>query len=166
MPGDGLHWANGDSLWGPHLTTAILNGSLPLSRLNDMVARIVATYYQVQIDNTTHFPRPSSPNFSSWTDAREGLLYPGSGEGPSGVVNEFVDVRGGEKEGDSAHKEVARNVAAEAITLVKNEDSILPLKRDGGVARGETFRVGVIGEDAGAGRGPNACKDRGCNQGT
>jgi beta-glucosidase len=128
-----------------------------------MVARIVASYYQVQVDNTTHFPRPSSPSFSSWTDEREGLLYPGSGEGPTGVVNEYVNVQ---SEGDDAHSKIARQVAAEAITLVKNEENVLPLKRDGGVASGETFRVGIFGEDAGPGKGPNACKDRGCNQGT
>ena len=160
MPGDGLLWANGKSLWGQQLTTAVLNGSLPLSRLNDMVARIVASYYQVGLDNNT---RPSEPNFSSWTHEREGLLYPGSGEGPRGIVNQYVNVQG---EGEDAHSKVVREVAAEAITLVKNEGKILPLRRGGGVKEGEMFRVGIFGEDAGPGKGPNVCPDRGCNQGT
>jgi hypothetical protein len=44
MPGDGLDWANGISLLGPNLTLAVLNGSVPIERLDDMVLRIVATY--------------------------------------------------------------------------------------------------------------------------
>ncbi|CRK15822.1 hypothetical protein BN1723_017441, partial [Verticillium longisporum] len=28
------------------------------------------------------------------------------------------------------------------------------------------LKVGIFGEDAGPGKGPNYCKDRGCNQGT
>ena len=37
MPGDGLMRAAGNSLWGLELTRAVLNGSLPIERLNDMV---------------------------------------------------------------------------------------------------------------------------------
>ena len=44
MPGDGLSWQDGQSFWGPELTRSVLNGTLPLSRLNDMVTRIVAAY--------------------------------------------------------------------------------------------------------------------------
>jgi len=43
MPGDGLLWADGNSLLGPQLTRAVLNGSVPIDRLDDMVLRIVAT---------------------------------------------------------------------------------------------------------------------------
>ncbi len=31
MPGDGLRWQDGHSLWGPQLTRAVLNGSVPVS---------------------------------------------------------------------------------------------------------------------------------------
>lgn len=34
---DGVIWAAGISLLGPHLTEAVLNTTVPLSRLNDMV---------------------------------------------------------------------------------------------------------------------------------
>lgn len=44
MPGDGLLWADGISLLGPNLTTAVVNGSVPIDRLDDMVLRIVARY--------------------------------------------------------------------------------------------------------------------------
>lgn len=49
MPGDGLRWAQGVPLWGPELTKAVLNGSLPIDRLDDMVTRIVATVSQFSI---------------------------------------------------------------------------------------------------------------------
>lgn len=172
MPGDGLRWANGDSLWGPSLTTSILNGSLPLSRLNDMVTRIVAAWYQLGQDNTQDFPRPppfgkGGPNFSSWTDERTGLVHFGSGEGETDVVNQFVDVQG---EGAGAHGILTRRIAAEASILLKNEGRVLPLNRSGWAdlksSGGKMFNVAVFGDDAGPGDGPNACKDRGCNQGT
>jgi hypothetical protein len=37
MPGDGAIPLLGDSFWNFELSTAILNGSVPLERLNDMV---------------------------------------------------------------------------------------------------------------------------------
>ena len=155
MPGDGVKWADGISLLGPELTKAVLNTTVPLERLNDMATRIVAAYFQVNQDK--HFGIDKNPpNFSSWTREKIGLIYYGSGEGVKGVVNKFVQVQ-------EDHGDVARKIAAEATVLVKNEGSILPLKR-GGVWKGK--KVGVYGEDAGPGKGPNFCKDRGCNQGT
>ncbi|OCB86078.1 hypothetical protein A7U60_g6976 [Sanghuangporus baumii] len=164
MPGDGLRWANGDSLWGSHLTRSILNGSLPISRLNDMVTRIVAAYYQLNQDDPDRFPQ-EGPNFSSWIDEQVGFLHHGSGEGERGVVNKYVDVQG---EGEDAHGKLVRRIGAEAVTLLKNEDGILPLSKDGSGLTSESrkARVAIIGEDAGEGKGPNYCKDRGCNQGT
>ncbi|KAK3311704.1 glycosyl hydrolase family 3 C-terminal domain-containing protein [Chaetomium strumarium] len=175
MPGDGLTWANGDSLWGPQLTRAVLNGSVPVDRLNDMVTRIVAAWFQLGQDDESKFPR-QPPNFSSWTDDRMGVLAPGS---PSAqdqvVVNQFVDVQ-------ANHSIIAREVAAEGTVLLKNE-GLLPISRQGpsdsklklrrstaekatGKRHDGKFKVGIFGEDAGPGKGPNYCKDRGCNQGT
>lgn len=37
MPGDGTIPLFGDSFWGPKLSEAVLNASLPVDRLNDMV---------------------------------------------------------------------------------------------------------------------------------
>ncbi|KAM0417408.1 hypothetical protein ACHAPT_012557 [Fusarium lateritium] len=160
MPGDGLKWQDGDSLWGPRLTQAVLNGSLPVDRLNDMALRIVASFYQLGQDKLEN----KGPNFSSWTYDKMGVLAPGS---PSPqekqVVNQFVNVQ-------DNHAELARQIAIEGTVLLKNE-KVLPLSRDGTLnnteaEKGHKIKVGIFGEDAGPGKGPNSCPDRGCNDGT
>jgi len=161
MPGDGLGWADGNSLWGPHLTKAVLNGSVPVDRLNDMVTRIVAAWYQLGQDDEAKWPR-ELPNFSSWTNDKMGVLYPGSKSPQEQVeVNKFLNVM-------SNHSTIAMEVAAEGTVLLKNEN-VLPISREGYIdaKRHEgKLKVGIFGEDAGPGNGPNFCKDRACNQGT
>ncbi|OQE16274.1 hypothetical protein PENFLA_c028G01569 [Penicillium flavigenum] len=165
MPGDGLHWADGVPLWGSELTRAALNTSVPMERLNDMVTRIVAAWYHFRQDSWEP-PAPEGdggPNFSSWTKDRVGHLHQGSPDNDAmGVVNKFVDAQG---TGEHAHSIVARHIAAEGTVLLKNVNNTLPLSRAQSAPNGR-YRVGVYGEDAGPGQGPNACVDRGCNQGT
>ena len=131
---------------GPNLTLAVMNSSVPLDRIDDMVTRIVATWYQLGQDE--EYP---APNLSSWTKNDTGLLYPGSNEPPYAIVNQHVDVQ-------ADHAALARKIAADAISLLKNEGNVLPL--------GQPMKIGVYGSDAGPGDGPNACVERGCNQGT
>ncbi|KAF3941656.1 Beta-glucosidase [Dactylella cylindrospora] len=154
MPGDGLRWADGNSVWGPHLSRAVLNESVPLDRFNDMVTRVVAAWYQMGQDDETRFPKDFAPNFSSWVREKTGALHFGSGEKDTGVVNQFIDVQ-------ADHKKIARAVATEGTVLVKNEEKVLPLEVS------KYKKIGIYGSDAGPSKGgPNECKDRACNSGT
>ena len=179
MPGDGLEWADGNSLWGKELTKAVLNGSVPIDRLNDMVTRVVAAWYQVGQDNTLDWPLPppeadGGPNFSSWTFNETGLLHPGSDDKTTGIVNKYMDVQHAGGNGSDSHQYLARVIAAEGTVLVENVNNILPLARNGWpskepstAAESRKFQVGIFGEDAAVNpKGPNACEDRGCNVGT
>lgn len=170
MPGDGLLWQDGDSLFGPHLTRAVLNGSVPVDRLDDMVTRTVAAWYQLGQDDLTRWPaRNGRPNFSSFTKEKVGKIHPDSNDTTTAVVNKFLDVQG---EGESFHGRLAQEIAAEGTVLVKNEDNILPLWPQGGsekakYAGSRPYHVGIFGEDAGPNPdGPNSCPDRSCNIGT
>lgn len=165
MPGDGLSWQDGKALWGPELTRAVLNGSIPVERLNDMATRIVAAWYQVGQDDRETWS--GGPNFSSWTNDEIGLLHPGSDDKATGVVNQFKNVSG-----DHGSR-LSRQIAGEGIVMVKNEGDILPLKRTGWPNNkaptdgNRKYRVGIFGEDAVLNHnGINSCQDRGCNIGT
>jgi beta-glucosidase len=149
MPGDinQVPLLFGSSHWMYEYTRAILNGSVPVDRLDDSVTRILAAYYQMGQDQ--NYPRP---NFDTNTQNAEGPLYPGALISPTGVVNEFVDVQGN-------HAEVAREVARDAITLLKNDGNFLPLPRNSSLK--------VFGTDAEKNPdGINSCADQGCNKGT
>ena len=124
----------------------MLNGSVPLDRLNDMATRIVATWYQLGQDSG--YP---PPNFSSNTRQRTGPLYPGALFSPSGVVNEYVNVQ-------SDHYKIVREIGRDAITMLKNDNHTLPLST--------SAKIRIFGSDAGSNpRGPNACESRACDIG-
>ncbi|RAH50363.1 beta-glucosidase [Aspergillus brunneoviolaceus CBS 621.78] len=89
--------------WGSNLTTAIANGSLEASRLDDMVTRIIASWYQMNQD--TDFPSP------------------GIGM-PEDVYSEHEVVIGTSAD----EKDALLQSAIEGHVLVKNENSALPLQ--------------------------------------
>lgn len=62
MPGD-TAFNSGFSYWGSNLTIAVLNGTLPQWRVDDMAMRIMAAYFKVGR------PVKDQPpiNFNSWT---------------------------------------------------------------------------------------------------
>ncbi|KAI6249376.1 putative beta-glucosidase E [Erysiphe necator] len=162
MPGDGLRMGDGKPFWGQELTKSIFNGSVPIERLNDMVTRVVAAWYQLGQDDRAKFDR-NGPNFSSWTKNRTGVLHPGSPDDqPKVVVNQYIEAQGS---GNETHSTIARQVAAEGTVLLKNS-GILPLNPNYSPENNIKLRIGIFGEDSSSGKGPNFCEDRGCNQGT
>ncbi|KAI9645792.1 hypothetical protein NHQ30_005225 [Ciborinia camelliae] len=146
MPGDGRIPFLGEAYWAYELSTAILNGTVPVDRLNDMVTRIVATWYQLGQDKS--FP---PPNFSANTLDTTGPCYPAALISPTCTVNSHVNVQ-------SNHAVIAQNISREAITLLKNVNNTLPLSTSAALK--------VFGSDsANNAAGPNACNQRGCDTG-
>ncbi|GFF97513.1 probable beta-glucosidase L [Aspergillus udagawae] len=130
MPGSDFSSPPGSIFWGQNLEAAVANGSVPQSRLDDMVTRILAAWYLVGQDKG--YPPVA---FSSWN---------------GGKAN--VDVT-------ANHATVARAVARDSIVLLKNNQGALPLRKPKSLA--------IVGLDAIVNpAGPNACSDRGCNNGT
>src|SRR5690242_10854651 len=100
MAGD-IRFGDGDSYFGPNLTIAVLNGTVPQWRLDDMVTRILAGWYLVDPDDEIELP-----NFQSWTPFTNGAVH--AHVGPTwgtGVVNKHVDVR-------QKHGELIRQIGA------------------------------------------------------
>ena len=146
MPGDVL-FDSGTSYWGSNLTVAILNGTVPQWRLDDMATRIIAAWYYVGRD------RNQVPiNFDSWTLDTFGFQHYVAEEG-FGLINEHVDVR-------AEHSTLIRQLGSASTVLLKNNNSALPLT-------GREKFTAVFGSDAGDNPyGPNGCPDRGCDNGT
>ncbi|CAG8094132.1 unnamed protein product [Penicillium olsonii] len=130
MPGSDFNTPRGNIFWDSNLVQAVSNGSVPQSRLDDMVTRILASWYLLGQDQG--YPEVT---FSSW-------------DGGKATVDVTAD-----------HGSLVRTVARDSIVLLKNEDDILPLQ--------EPQILAIIGSDAAVNPdGPNACTDRGCNNGT
>lgn len=131
-----------------NLTIAVLNGTIPQWRLDDMAVRIMAGFFYVDL------PIERDPiNFSSWTTDTYGWEYYYGSQGSWVKVNEHVNVQ-------SNHSKIIREVGARSTVLLKNSGNVLPLA-------GNEQLTAVFGEDAGSNPlGPNYCSDRGCDNGT
>ncbi|KXJ94594.1 putative beta-glucosidase A [Microdochium bolleyi] len=144
MPGD-TRFNTGVSYWGANLTLAVLNGTVPEYRIDDMAMRIVSALYYVGIGTDVQ-----EANFDSWTKQTFGPKHYYAKDGQQ-QINDHVDVQGD-------HGLEIRNASAKSTVILKN-NGILPLHKPRFLA--------VIGQDAGANpKGPNGCSDRGCNEGT
>lgn len=109
MPGDitvnsdGL--GSGGSYFGSNLTTMTNNGTIPLSRVDDMATRILAGWYLVGQDDSSY----PQVNFNSWLPDDE-------------ATNGRVDVQ-------DDHYKVVREIGAASTVLLKNNRGALPLKK-------------------------------------
>lgn len=153
MPGTIFNdWLGGKSYWGPHLTKAVYNQTIPQERLNDMAIRILAPFF---FCNAKSMPTEKDvPNFNSWTYNSYGQQYPLQHYGPTIQQNWHKEAR------SKFSDQVALNIAREAIVLLKNKDSNLPINRTNGIKK--IFISGVA-----AGTDPKGfnCKDQQCVDG-
>lgn len=95
---------SGLTYWGPNLTAAVNNGSVPLTRLDDQVTRIMAAWYQMGQDS-------------------EDFANPGHGV-PKSLSAAHEQVIGW----NASYKDVIYQGALEGHVLLKNENNALPLK--------------------------------------
>ncbi|ETS73995.1 hypothetical protein PFICI_13861 [Pestalotiopsis fici W106-1] len=94
----------GTMLWGQNLTLAVQNGSVPETRLDDMVTRTLAAWYKLGQDQD--FPAPGSGFPADHT-----------------LPHVSIDAR------DPAYDDVLLQGAVEGHVLVKNIGNALPLKK-------------------------------------
>ncbi|KAK5373757.1 hypothetical protein LTR20_003579 [Exophiala xenobiotica] len=146
MPGDTV-FDSGLTFWGTNLTIAVLNGTIPEWRMDDMATRIMAAYYYVGRD--THYV---PTNFYAWSTNTIDKIHAVDPNSPLGLVNEHVNVQ-------DEHRNVIRQVAQSSNVLLKNTGG-LPLT-------GKERQVGIFGYDAGSNPwGANGCANRDCDNGT
>lgn len=144
MPGDTV-FNSGVSYWGANLTLAVINGTVPEWRIDDMAMRIMASFFKTG----QKLDQPDI-NFSSWTDDTVAPIHIAAQERIE-QVNFHVDVR-------DEYAYLIREIASRGTVLLKNT-GILPLDKPKFLA--------VVGKDASANpKGPNGCSDGSCNDGT
>ena len=115
------------SLFGGNLTTGVKNGSLELTRLDDMVQRIMTPFFFLGQDKDYPLVDPSSADLNTFSPISTWLQdWPMNG-------TRSVDVR-------ADHGEFIRKLGASSIVLLKNENSSLPLKAP--------KRIAIFGNDA------------------
>ncbi|QBM87367.1 beta-glucosidase [Metschnikowia aff. pulcherrima] len=153
MPGEIFdEWLSGRSFWGPSLTRAIYNETIPQERLNDMVTRILVPFF-----STKALTLPSEeeiPNFSSWTFHTYGQQYPYQHYGPISQQNWHIDAR------SEFSDKVAQEIAREAIILLKNVGHHLPIEKSNGIRR-----LLIVGSAQNTDRRGVNCKDQRCTEG-
>jgi len=118
------------SYFGGNLTNGVNNGSLEVTRLDDMVIRIMTPYYF--LDQDKDFPKvdPSSADLNTFSPKATWF----NDWSPILGSERSIDVRGN-------HAETIRKHAASSTVLLKNTNASLPLKAPKSIA--------VFGNDAG-----------------
>ncbi|KKK26322.1 beta-glucosidase [Aspergillus rambellii] len=105
MPGSDFSNTPGSIYWGENLAAAVHNGLVSQERLDDMVTRILASWYLVGQDQ--YYP---SVAFSSWNDAAASVNVTGD------------------------HGHLAKTIARDSVVLLKNVNNTLPLRNPGSLA--------------------------------
>lgn len=93
---------NGGNFWGNQLSQAVQNGSVSESRLNDMISRVLASWYKLDQDS--------------------GIPIPGIGMGTVTSQHNLVDGR------NVTSRSTVLQGAIEGHVLLKNKNGVLPLK--------------------------------------
>ncbi len=108
MPGD-IVFGSGTTYFGSNLIDAVRNGSVPMSRVDDMATRILGAWYLVGQDQ----PGYPSVNFDAFATG--------------GSNNSHVDVQ-------DDHRYLIRKIGSASTVLVKNHNSTLPFKTPKSIA--------------------------------
>lgn len=106
MPGD-IVFGDGVSYFGKNLSMAVNNGSVPLSRVEDMATRILTAWYYLEQDND--YPAISYDSFDF-----------------NSPYQQHKNVQNG-------HKKIIREIGAASTILLKNNNGTLPLQKPGRV---------------------------------
>jgi beta-glucosidase-like glycosyl hydrolase len=104
MPGD-ISFGSNTSYFGANLTAYVQNKTIPEARLDDMVTRILASWYLLGQDSS-NYPKT---NFNAFFPLDE-------------ATNEHIDVQ-------DDHGELVREIDTSSIVLLKNVNGALPLKK-------------------------------------
>ena len=127
MPGgiDLATISTGTSYYGGNITMAVNNGSLPIARLDDMVRRVMTSYYILGQDKDFPSIDPANSAFLS-------TIYNPTYRGPQPVAR---DVR-------RDHAKVIRKLGSAGSVLLKNIGAALPIDP------AKIKNIGVFGGDA------------------
>ncbi|KIW09309.1 uncharacterized protein PV09_00224 [Verruconis gallopava] len=115
------------SFFGGNITIAVKNGSLPESRLDDMILRVMTPYYYLKQDQGFPLIDPSIVPLNFFAESTWVANF-----NLNGTSNR--DVRGN-------HGQLIRELGAAGTVLLKNTNNTLPLKAP--------KNIGVFGNDAG-----------------
>lgn len=133
MPGTlgnyGMQFDSG-SFFGGNVTTGVNNGTLDVSRVDDMIVRIMTPYYHFGQDSGYPGVDPAGGQLNTFTPPS---TWQGRVFNQTGVPN--VDVRGN-------HSALIRKHGSAGTVLLKNTNNVLPLKAPKVIA--------LFGNDAGA----------------
>lgn len=131
MPGD-VVFGSGTSYFGGNLTAYVNNGTIPISRVDDMATRIIAAWYYLHQDNAG-YPKT---NFDAFHPDNQ-------------ITNAHIDVQ-------DDHYQLVREMGAASTVLLKNTNNTLPLNKPRSIVLiGSDAGGGISGPNQFADQGGN-----------